>query len=72
MPYPTKGFFKINEGMVQISLMLEVLFTQNFKVEDLFCGAAFGSEPSLGPVVQSIVSLTSSLRGQLVKCFITL
>ena len=23
----------------------------------------------LGPVVQSIVSLTSSLRGQLVKCF---
>ena len=27
---------------------------------------------SLGPVVQSIVSLTSSLRGQLVKCFTTL
>ena len=26
----------------------------------------------LGPVVQSIVSLTSSLRGQLVKCFATL
>ena len=25
----------------------------------------------LGPVVQSIVSLTSSLRGQLVKCFRT-
>ena len=25
-----------------------------------------------GPVVQSIVSLTSSLRGQLVKCFMTL
>ena len=24
------------------------------------------------PVVQSIVSLTSSLRGQLVKCFMTL
>ena len=24
-----------------------------------------------GPVVQSIVSLTSSLRGQLVKCFMT-
>ena len=24
-----------------------------------------------GPVVQSIVSLTSSLRGQLVKCFTT-
>ena len=26
----------------------------------------------LGSVVQSIVSLTSSLRGQLVKCFMTL
>ena len=25
-----------------------------------------------GPVVQSIISLTSSLRGQLVKCFMTL
>ena len=25
-----------------------------------------------GPVVQSIVSLTSSLSGQLVKCFMTL
>ena len=35
------------------------------------------SHPSInptvqGPVVQSIVSLTSSLRGQLVKCFMTL
>ena len=27
---------------------------------------------ALGPVVQSILSLTSSLRGQLVKCFTTL
>ena len=33
--------------MVQILLMLEVLFTQNSKVEDLFCGASSGSEPSL-------------------------
>ena len=33
---------------------------ENIKVEDQ------------GPVVQSIVSLTSSLRGQLVKCFTTL
>ena len=32
---------------VQILLMLEVLFTQNSKVEDLFCGASSGSEPSL-------------------------
>ena len=27
---------------------------------------------NLAPVVQSIVSLTSSLRGQLIKCFTTL
>ena len=27
--------------------MLEVLFTQNSKVEELFCGASSGSEPSL-------------------------
>ena len=35
--------------MVLILLMLEipVLFIQDFKVEDLFCGAPFGSEPSL-------------------------
>ena len=26
----------------------------------------------LGPVVQSIISLTSSLRGQLIKCFTTI
>ena len=33
--------------MVQIPLMLQVLFTQDSKVEDLFCGASSGSEPSL-------------------------
>ena len=47
MPYSVKGFFEINEDMVQILLMLEVLFTQGSKVEDLFCGASSGSEPSL-------------------------
>ena len=46
MPYSVKGFFGINEDMVYI-LMLEVLFTQDSKVEDLFCGASSGSEPSL-------------------------
>ena len=34
-----------------------IIFTNHFKF--------------LGPVVQSIVSLTSSLRGQLIKCFTT-
>ena len=33
-------------------------------------GADNISNTHQGPVVQSIVSLTSSLRGQLVKCFI--
>ena len=32
--------------MVHILLMLEVLFTQDSKVGDLFCGAPSGSEPN--------------------------
>ena len=47
MPYSVKGFLEINEDMVQIMLMLEVLFTQDSKAEDLFCGVSSGSEPSL-------------------------
>ena len=47
MPYSVKGFFEIDEDMVQILLMLEVLFTQDSEVEDLFCGASSRSEPSL-------------------------
>ena len=41
--------FEIYEDMVQILLMLKVhvLFKQNSEVEDLFCGASSGSEPSL-------------------------
>ena len=47
MPYSVKGVFEVNEDMVQILLMLEGLFTQDSKAEDLFCGASFVSEPSL-------------------------
>ena len=47
MPYSVKGLLEINEDMVQILLMWEVLFTQDSKVEDVFCGASSGSEPSL-------------------------
>ena len=32
MSYSLKGFFEINEDMVQILLMLEILFTQNSKL----------------------------------------
>ena len=47
MPYSVKGFFEINEDMVQTLLMLEVLFRQDSTVDDLFCGASSGSEPCL-------------------------
>ena len=47
MPYSVKGLFEINVDMEQILLMLEVLFTQDSKVGDLFCGASSGSERSL-------------------------
>ena len=47
MPYSVKGFFEINEDMVQILLVLEELFTQDSEVKDLYCGASCGSEPSL-------------------------
>ena len=43
----TLSFFQINEDMVQILLLLEVLFTQDSKVEDLSCVASSGSEASL-------------------------
>ena len=33
--------------MIKILLMLEVLFTQDLKVEDRFCGASPGAESSL-------------------------
>ena len=47
MPYSVKGFFEINEDMVQILLVLVVLFTQDSEEENLFCGASSGSEPSM-------------------------
>ena len=33
--------------MIQILMVFEVVFTQDSEVEDLFCGASSGSEPSL-------------------------
>ena len=42
-----KGSYEINEDMVQILLMFQVLYTQDSKVEYLFCGALSGCEPSL-------------------------
>ena len=45
------------------------LFSTIFMKGNNFCDILFASQ---GPVVQSIVSLTSSLKGQLIKCFTTL
>ena len=47
--------FYINEDMVQILPMLELLFAQDTKAEDLFCGVPSGSEPSLFPDLSWIV-----------------
>ena len=47
-------------------LMDETIFDSSWILTQM------GSLADQGPVVQSIVSLTSSLRGQLVKCFTTL
>ena len=46
----------------------------SWAVQNRLIAAAILKQASLnqGPIVQSIVSLTSSLRGQLVKCFTTL
>ena len=42
----SKAFLKSMKTWYRL-LMLEVLFTQDSNVEDLFCGASSGSEPSL-------------------------
>ena len=47
MPFSVKGFFEIREDRVQILLMSKVLFTQECKVDDLFCDASSSSDPSL-------------------------
>ena len=53
MPYSVKGFFEIDEDMVQILLVLEVLFTQDSEVKDLFCGASSRSEPTCSSAIIS-------------------
>ena len=51
-------------------------FDQFINSRNYFSGYQFMAEvfsnPALGPVVQSIVSLKSSLKGQLIKYFMTL
>ena len=49
--------------------MLSIVPVVRMSIGFVYC---YASKDHQGPVVQSIVSLTSSLRGQLVKCFTTL
>ena len=66
---------RITEGVCFLKVNgYTVMFFHSF-THDVLVGSTKGtgySNNDLGPVVQSIVSLTSSLRGQLVKCFTTL
>ena len=47
IPYPVDGFLEISETLLGILLMLEVLFTQDSEVEDMFCCASSGFELGL-------------------------
>ena len=51
MPYSVKGFFEINENMERVLLMLEVLFTQDSRVEDLSVVLL----PALNPACSSAI-----------------
>ena len=52
--------------------MQKLLSTFSTKTFSIFSYKVIKHLTAQGPVVQSMVSLTSSLRGQLVKCFTTL
>ena len=59
MPYSVKGFFEIDEDMVQILLVLEVLFTQDSEVEDLFCGVHSTTALSIEHLTLVVISQLS-------------
>ena len=48
------------------------LYTPSLQIRGEYNRNLMNKIKDQGPVVQSIVSLMSSLRGQLVKCFMTL
>ena len=63
----------VNEPSVFEPLKFYCIYRESYSTSPGFgAGSSTGIGVSLGPVVQSIVSLTSLLRGQLVKCFTTL
>ena len=66
-------------GLILRNCPVSVSFVETFEISSVHAQNHSSSPPTkqgggkivLCPVVQSIVSLTSSLRGQLVKCFTT-
>ena len=59
MPYPVERFLGSSEDIVQILLILEVLLTQDSKVEDLFCGASYGLNPACcSAIISSALGLS--------------
>ena len=71
-------FFKTVKSKVIISLFETVRLSVSISPRNLYNPLKSIKETctskyfKLGPIVQSIISLTSSLRDQLVKCFMTL
>ena len=58
--------------MTALVVLFCLVFIEYLLLFKFFCDGDQFCDDYLGPVVQSIISLTSSLRGQLVKCFTTL
>ena len=70
-------FLKLTPVLSRTGLAFQItqvplLFNRIERKENLLNFSAQDIGVNLGAVFQSIVSLTSSLRGQLVKCFMTL
>ena len=64
-----KSHFKGSYNRQNLTL---VVISYEYLCNVLYLYKCRKAENEQGPVVQSIISLTSSLRGQLVKCFMTL
>ena len=61
-----KSVSALEQIVVQTSIGINLIYCLQSQI------LLIAAQTNLGPVVQSIVSLTSSLRGQLVKCFTSL
>ena len=74
-PLPCKnGSQTMEVSPLRVSKILAFTSRNSLRIDGVYIHAftIHGIGTDLGPVVQSIVSLTSSSGGQLVKCFTTL